>query len=304
MCLRVDAFKKSKKTCEHHTLSLKPLINMLRNQPIRIFRILLHGLLSACIGFVIAYSCLALFALFFSDKLIFPRFDSSYVPQPSVQYVSTRDGERIAFIHRANPRSEYTILYSHGNGEDLGRIQGRLELLYKMGFSILAYDYPGYGLSSGKPTEKGTYAAIDALYAHATQALKLDPKTLVLYGRSLGGGPSIDLAVREPVGGLVLEATFVSTFRVMTRYPLLPWDKYENLKKITSVNVPILFLHGTADKTVPFWHSQVLWANAGDPRYFLWVQDAGHNDLLDSSPELYQKSLSRLMRSIADFKTR
>jgi fermentation-respiration switch protein FrsA (DUF1100 family) len=152
---------------------------------------------------------------------------------------------------------------------------------------VFAYDYPGYGLSDGTPSEGGIYAANAAALLHLTGKLGVPANRLVLYGRSLGGGPAVDLASKEPVAGLILESTFTSVFRVMTRWALLPGDQFKNARKIPQITCPLLIMHGTDDRVIPFHHGKKLFDAAHGPKRHLWVQWAGHNNLRDMAGDAY-----------------
>jgi fermentation-respiration switch protein FrsA (DUF1100 family) len=122
------------------------------------------------------------------------------------------------------------------------------------------------------------YADIDAAFAHLTTALGTPPERIIAYGRSVGTGPAVDLAARRPVGGLVVESGMTTAFRVLTRIPLLPGDRFRNIDKIGRVRCPVLVMHGRVDDIVPLSHGQALWAAAPEPKRFLWMDGAGHND--------------------------
>jgi hypothetical protein len=107
----------------------------------------------------------------------------------------------------------------------------------------------------------------------------------------VGGGPSVDLAARQPVAALVLESAFVSVFRAAFQIPLLPWDKFENLKKLAAVRCPILVVHGESDWIVPAWHGHRLYASAPGIKQCLWVPKAGHNDLFFVAGDQYLQKL-------------
>jgi fermentation-respiration switch protein FrsA (DUF1100 family) len=190
----------------------------------------------------------------------------------------TADGVRLSALYLPNPSGDHTLLYSHGNAEDLGGVYPLLVRLREIGFSVLAYDYRGYGTSEGKPSERGAYADIDAAYAYLTTTLGIPPGHIIAYGRSVGAGPAVDLAARRPIGGLVLESAFTTALRVITRVPLLPFDRFRNIDKIGRVGCPVLVMHGRADEVVPFAHGLALWRAAPEPKRFLWVDGAGHND--------------------------
>jgi hypothetical protein len=103
---------------------------------------------------------------------------------------------------------------------------------------------------------------------------------IIALGRLLGGGVTVDLASRRPLGGLIIESTFVTAFRVLTKIPLFPSDKFRNISKIKNVNCPVLVIHGEDDEVIPFWHGEKLFQQANEPKLSLWVDGAGHNNFL------------------------
>jgi fermentation-respiration switch protein FrsA (DUF1100 family) len=214
-----------------------------------------------------------------------------YSATPEILKVPTNDGEDIAAIYLVNPASTYTLLLSHGNAEDLGSVHSLLPGLANLGFSVFAYDYRGYGLSQGRPSERHVYADIDGAYDYLTGKLGVAPDRIVAYGRSLGAGASVDLAARRPVGGVILESPFVTAFRVMTRVPLFPFDKFRNVDKIGRVRCPLLILHGEADEIVPFWHGRRLFDKAPGRKMFVAIPGAHHNDLMWVAGARYGQAL-------------
>jgi abhydrolase domain-containing protein 17 len=120
----------------------------------------------------------------------------------------------------------------------------------------------------------------------------------VILGFSVGGGPAVDLAAREPVGGLILIAPFVSAYRVMTTWSLLPGDKFTNLEKIGRVRCPVLIMHGTADEMIPLWHGQRLFEAAPEPKRHLWVEGAGHGDVWEVAGDRYWEAIESFTRSL------
>jgi fermentation-respiration switch protein FrsA (DUF1100 family) len=240
---------------------------------------------------VLAYAGVAAWASFYSDRMIFLPPPPGYRDTPEVLKVPTKDGQHIAAIYLANPASTYTLLLSHGNGEDLGSVLPLLPGLASLGFSVFAYDYRGYGLSDGSPSERHVYADIDGAYDYLTGKLGVAPETIVAYGRSLGAGAAVDLAARRPVGGVILESPFLTAFRVMTRVPLFPFDKFRNVDKIGRVRCPLLILHGEADEIVPFWHGRRLFDKAPGPKTFVAIPGAHHNDLMWVAGARYGQAL-------------
>jgi fermentation-respiration switch protein FrsA (DUF1100 family) len=206
----------------------------------------------------------------------------------------------IATLHLPNPRAAITVLYAHGNAEDLGQLAPWLEELRRAGFAVLAFDYRGYGLSTGgPPSAAGVTDDMAAVYHHAVSTLKIPPSRLVLYGRSVGSGPATDLAARVPAGGLVLESAFVSAFRVLTRVSVLPFDRFHNLRHIRRVRGPVLVIHGTDDEVIPVSHGRRLYEAAGQPKQALWIEGAHHTDVALVGGARYWLALAAFGRQVA-----
>lgn len=217
--------------------------------------------------------------------------------------ISTDDGVELAALHLPNPQARFTIWYFHGNAEDLGDIEPFLKDMRDRGFSVFAYDYPGYGRSGGSPSEQSVYAANRAARAYLHDVLKVPASRVIVYGSSVGTGPAIDLAAQHRFAGLVVRAGFLSVYRVVTRWPLLPGDRFRNLAKIRKVSYPVLMMHGRQDEVIPFYHGEKLFAAAREPKRHLWVDGAHHNDFLDVAGERHWAALqefSELCAKTAD----
>jgi abhydrolase domain-containing protein 17 len=247
---------------------------------------------------IFIYAFLCFYAFFFSERLIFQPPPSSQSDSKQVIKVSSANGVKISAVHFPNPQAKYTILYSHGNAEDLGGILWLLREIRDSGFAVFAYDYQGYGTSQGRPSEYNAYRDIEAAYNYLTQMLGVPAKQIIVYGRSVGGGPTIDLASRQTVGGLVVESSFVSAFRVLTQIPILPFDKFVNIDKIGKVRSPVLVIHGKADQVVRFWHGEQLFAAAKEAKLNFWVDRAGHNDLMDVAGDRYAETLRKFAKLV------
>lgn len=250
---------------------------------------------------VAVYLAFAAVAYLLADRMIFLPPASSYTAaRLPVVHVTAEDGARIAVLHLPHPTASHTILYSHGNAEDLGHLAGVLEQLRSAGFSVLAYDYRGYGASSGAPpTATGSYRDLAAVYRYAVRELRIEPARLILLGRSVGSGPAVHLAARESVGGLVIESGFASAFRVLTRVALLPFDRFPNERELRSVRSPVLVIHGTRDEVIHPRHARALHAAAREPKRLLWIEGAGHNDLLHVAGEEYGRALRSFAEVVA-----
>ena len=254
---------------------------------------------SIIVGLVLSYVGLLLYGTMFAERMIFLPPATEYRDTNATLKLKSRDGVEISAAYLPNPQATYTILFSHGNAEDLGTLTPELEDMRALGFSIFAYDYHGYGTSGGKATEKNAYEDIDAAYDYLTQVLKVPSDRIIAHGRSLGGAVAIDLASRKPLGGLVVESPFVSAFRVVTGYRIFPFDKFCNADKIGDVRCPVLIIHGRQDEVIPFWHGEKLFDLANEPKMNLWVDGAGHNNLKIVAGTEYVRALKSFSDSLS-----
>jgi fermentation-respiration switch protein FrsA (DUF1100 family) len=250
--------------------------------------------------FVLVFSYLGLFlyGVMFSDRIIFQPPQTFYRDTTTTLKLKSRDGVQVSAVYLPNPQARYTILFSHGNAEDLGTLAAELEDIRAMGFSVFAYDYQGYGTSGGNPSERNAYADEEAAYEYLVQVLRVPANRIIVHGRSLGAAMAIDLASRKPVGGLIVESSFLSAFRVLTGYPIFPFDKFRNIDKIRQVRCPVLIIHGRQDEVIPFWHGARLFELVNSPKKNLWVDGAGHNNLKRVAGEQYVRTLEAFRDSL------
>jgi len=249
---------------------------------------------------IFIYTFFAVYVYFRADSMIFLPQKASYQDTKEIIKLKSGTDTNISAVYWKNPIAKYTILYSHGNAEDLGDIKPILTKIRDLGFNILAYDYQGYGTSAGQPTESHTYQDIDTAYNYLIYKLGIPPQKIIIFGRSVGGGPSLDLASREPVAGLILQSTFTSVFRVVVPVPILPFDKFNNLQKIQKVKCPVLVMHGQMDNTIPFSHGIKLFAAAPSPKLSLWIKEANHNDFFWEAGERYGETLQKFAQLISE----
>lgn len=243
------------------------------------------------IPLILIYLGVSLLVYFIAEKIIFQPQFSSYRDTNQIIKLNSANGTQISAVYLNNPEAHYTILFSHGNAEDIGTALPTLEKLKSAGFSVFAYDYQGYGTSSGVPSESNAYADIEAAYNYLLNNLNVPPERIIAHGRSLGGAVALDLASKQPMGGLIIESTFVSAYRVMTQVSLFPFDKFKNLSKIKRVRCPVLVIHGRRDEVIPFWHGERLFEEANELNTFFWVDAAGHNNLMRIAGNDYEKAL-------------
>jgi len=242
-----------------------------------------------------AYLSLTVYGAFFADSIIFQPPSPGYRDDASVLKVTSADGARISAKYFPNANATFTLLFSHGNAEDIGYDTPLLEAIRDAGFAVFAYDYQGYGTSEGKPSEEHVYEDVEAAYAYLTNTLHVPSSRIIPWGRSLGAAAAVDLAAKHPVAGLIMESAFTSAFRVLTRIALLPFDKFPNLEKIRKVRCPVLVIHGKSDDIIGFYHGQMLFAAANEPRLSYWVEQSGHNDLALVAGSRYFEELRKFV---------
>jgi uncharacterized protein len=200
--------------------------------------------------------------------------------------VTASDGVHLVGRMYRGPMPDSTalwVIYCHGSS---GNVTGRAQFhqqLTRLGVSVLAVDYRGYGESEGKPDEAGINRDVEAFYRFAVDSMRIPSSKIVVYGFSLGTGPAAELAAREPVGGLVLEAPYRSLPDLgQGMYPFLPVKlvmktRFATIDKIATITCPKLIIHSPGDRMIPYAHGRDLYEKAAPPKMFLEVR-GDHND--------------------------
>jgi uncharacterized protein len=177
------------------------------------------------------------------------------------------------------------VLYLHGNAGNLS--QRGLPIVCwqeEIGVAVLIVDYPGYGRSTGRPSESSCYRTADVAYEFLVRTKKVAPEQIILYGGSLGGAVAVEQASRRPHGALVLVGTFTSMRELGQKlYPMLPvrWiihDRFNSLARITRCTRPVFIAHGTADHMIPFTHAEKLFQAANEPKQLFPLIGHDHHE--------------------------
>ncbi|MFR9753583.1 alpha/beta hydrolase [Nocardia sp. 004] len=198
--------------------------------------------------------------------------------------LNTSDGETLHGWWMPARGAVGHILFIHGKGANIGSWVPLFGLLVEAGFDVLAFDYRGFGRSTGKPTERGTYRDARAAREALLEQPGIDQEHVLYLGESLGCGVAIELAQEHPPAGLMLMSVFTRIRDVFhSKYPFLPAvlvpDAYPNERRIRTLRVPVLIMHGEQDEFMPVWHAERLYAAANRPKRLVVFPDAGHNDL-------------------------
>lgn len=197
---------------------------------------------------------------YLEQKLTFKPTDTDYGGLPALGVSRFRFGRDFgldldgAFMDRG---SRQAVLFIHGNKHNLTRFSDHYALFAALGLSCMCFDYPGYGQSSGVPSEEALYASARAAYAFATGELGRSPADLIVYGCSMGGAVAIELLQDRPAAALITESTFTNSWAMAQHlYPFLPvWrllpKRFSNDGRIGSLRLPLGMIHGDADRVVP-----------------------------------------------------
>ena len=241
-------------------------------------------------------------------------------PSPPKAWGGARKGERVLATPQSHRRAVASVralnkgglggvvLYLHGNGSNVGANVEHANRFHRLGLSVFLIDYRGYGKSQGDfPSESQVYEDAQLAWDYLVQQRGVNPNQIYIYGHSLGGAIAIDLAVRHPeAAGLIVEGSFTST-RAMVNFQkglfwLFPIDllltqRFDSLSKVDRLQMPVLFIHGTADNVVPVEMSKKLFDAAPEPKQLYIVPDGGHNNVAQIGGAEYLQIVSQFLGS-------
>ncbi|HEV7822388.1 MAG TPA: alpha/beta hydrolase [Burkholderiales bacterium] len=249
---------------------------------------LILGLLIAA---AVAYGAIMLLVFMFQPRLVyFPQTGRELISSPRALGLDFEDvalhpadGIRLHGWWVPARDARGTVLLMHGNAGNISNRLGYVTMFNRIGYSVLLFDYRGYGKSGGNPDEEGTYRDAEAAWQHLTEARKVRAGDIVLVGESLGGGVATWLARKYPPRALVLASTFTSVPDLGVQiYPWLPVRllarvHYDNRGRIGQIDAPVLIAHSRDDDVIPYAHGEALYAAAREPKQLLLLA-GGHND--------------------------
>lgn len=180
------------------------------------------------------------------------------------------------------------VIFFHGNGEVIDYLPEQTEGFRELGLAVLLVEYPGYGRSSGKPSEKSITETAVSAYDAVLKHDGIDPEKIIIFGRSLGGGAACALAARRPSAAMILQSVFTSTKPFFSNY-LLPGfiarDVFDNAGVVSGYRQPLLLFHGSSDTLIPPTESRKLQQLASRARLIEFP--CGHNDFPSEGREFY-----------------
>ncbi|HWN98873.1 MAG TPA: alpha/beta hydrolase [Blastocatellia bacterium] len=263
----------------------------------------------------------------FEDKLIYfpskypdgywevdniPAVEGEFVPKVEDCSFIASDGVRLhgwycTPMHKSNSAlvtvpADMTLLWLHGNAGNISYRYEMIRALMRLPVRVFIIDYRGYGKSEGKPNEQGLYLDARAAWDHLVDERRVAPNRIIIFGKSLGGVPAIDLATHVDPAGLIVQSSFTSAGDMAaTVLPFLPraflHTKMDSLSKIPQVGCPKLFIHSRSDEVVPYELGRRLYEAAQEPKQFYEVKGAPHNSTYVVGGKAYLDALQSFVES-------
>lgn len=198
---------------------------------------------------------------------------------------TAEDGTRLHGWFLPGENGQPLVVFCHGNAGNISHRLDNLRRLRELGLAVFIFDYRGYGRSEGRPSEPGSYSDMRGALAWLQQQ-GWEGREMIYFGRSIGAGVALQLALEQPPGGVILESPFTSIAAMgKQHYPLLwlmaGWlleARYDNLGKIDRLKTPLLIFHGNRDEIVPQEMGRELFEAAPHSKSFHSISGAGHND--------------------------
>jgi uncharacterized protein len=253
------------------------------------------------------YGLICLMFICFQDSLIYsPTHKIERVPVHAGHsfmnlVLETEDHLKINAWYIPAPQNNGTVLFCRGNKGNLSDDLGIIESWNRCGYNILSFDYRGYGISQGTPSEDGFYKDARAAYKWL-ESKNLTKKRFLIHGHSIGGGVASKLAVEVDCDGLILESTFTSLKDLaQQKFPMLPtslicFSDFPTINRLSSVKAPIYVIHSPEDKNIPFKMAKEIYDSANLPKMFLTLK--GENQDFPSPSAKYTSALSSFANSL------
>lgn len=218
--------------------------------------------------------------------------------------VGTADGETLRAWWLPHDRPHANVVYFHGNGGNLSLWSPVLVELQRHGYAVFAFDYRGYGTSTGTPSERGLYRDVDAVVRAAAERVTGADVPVIYWGRSLGTAMAAYAATLRAPDGVVLEAGFPEARAIFAGSPVLSVlshlssYRFPTASWMAGVTSPTLVLHGTADSVIPFRLGEELYATLREPKRFHAIEGGDHNDTRPRDAEAYWKAVGQFVKGL------
>jgi fermentation-respiration switch protein FrsA (DUF1100 family) len=255
---------------------------------------------------------LVLFRVFESHLIFFPdypgRLSGDWSPKGLLSqdvWLTSSDGTRLNSWWIPNENAVYTFLAFHGNAGNIADRADIYKFLSDVPGNVLAVEYRGYGKSQGNPSESGLYLDAEAGFDYLVASKHIPPQRIISFGQSLGTAVAVQLAMRRDVGGVVLEAPFLSAAHVAQQkfwfFPglsLLALGQFDTKRALQNVKVPILIFHCVQDPVIPFQMGEAVYKEAREPKTFVPIDSYCHEEASIFATALYQTKLRNFLSSL------
>ncbi len=216
------------------------------------------------------------------------------------QWITTEDGVQLHAWWLPAKDADTVLVFFHGNAGNISHRLDNLRHLNAWGISVLIFDYRGYGKSQGSISEQGLYADSRAAFEAGLARAQAGGSQLALFGRSLGGVAAVSVADRPEVAGVILESTFTNLADMAKVHFPLPGvgrlkNRFDSLGRMSRVRAPKLFIHGDRDNIVPMELGRRLFTAASEPKTWLLLPGAGHNDTYDVGGRAYFQAIREFL---------
>jgi uncharacterized protein len=278
---------------------------------------------------VLVMLCAGLMVLLmaFEDKLIFfpakypegfwsveniPAGEGEIIPRIEDCRFSTADGtslhgwycmpQRMTAGQFVPISSEIVLLWFHGNAGNITHRYDMIGGLMELPVRVFIIDYRGYGKSEGSPSERGLYLDARAAWDYLRTERGIPSERIIIFGKSLGSVPAVDLASKVESAGLIVQSGFTSASDMAASiFPFLPTmllrSKMDSISKIANVHCPKLFIHSPVDEVVPYKLGRRLFEAAPEPKQFYEVTGAPHNETYIVGGKAYFQALKAFIES-------
>ena len=216
--------------------------------------------------------------------------------------LTTSDNEHLHGWFIPAAESIGVALFFHGNAGNISHRLDSIRIFNQLNLDTLIIDYRGYGQSTGKTSERGTYLDAQAAWDYLVNNRGVPANRIVIFGRSLGGAIGAWLGVQHTPAALIIESSFSSGEDMARRfYPFLPARlvtrlKYPVIEYASRLNCPVLVVHSRHDEIIPFSMGQSIYAAVRQPKEILELRGDHNNGFLISA-EHYIAGLNDFLRS-------
>jgi len=222
-------------------------------------------------------------------------------------FIPIGNGKNLHAWHFINSRAAQTIMVCHGNEGNISDMSKLIQLLLHTGSSVFIFDYQGYGVSDGSPSIKGVCQDALIAYDWLVKKQRLDPKSIVLYGESMGASIACWLIKQRTIGGIILQSASTNIRRIAHEtfpplgcfpYFLFPSPYFDNIAALRIKPYPLLIIHGSKDRTVVPAHAKNIFAAAREPKRIALLPYTAHEEIDNRDVGYFCQAVGEFLNSI------